>query len=69
MKTGVHCSLRDRGARAESGSRFLQHPELTRPPSPPQIESMYNDFEGKMVIDLGCGTVRQGIQLNPLTAS
>ena len=24
----------------------------------PQIESMYNDFEGKTVVDLGCGTVR-----------
>ena len=23
-----------------------------------QIENSYNDFEGKTVIDLGCGTVR-----------
>lgn len=29
------------------------------PPSPhAQIESMFNDFEGKVVVDLGCGTVR-----------
>jgi hypothetical protein len=27
-------------------------------PTKPQIESMYNDFEGKTVVDLGCGTVR-----------
>ncbi len=35
--------------------------------APPQIESMYNDLEGKTVVDLGCGTVR-GRLPSPLRA-
>lgn len=29
----------------------------THPHTHPQIDSMYNDFEGKVVLDLGTGTV------------
>jgi hypothetical protein len=31
---------------------------LAAPPVLGQIESTYSDFEGRTVLDLGCGTVR-----------